>query len=142
MRSRLLLRATRVVLPLAVLFALALYVKGHDEPGGGFVAGLSLAIGAVLALAAGAFPGRRLATAQSLAVVGLLLVLATLLVPLLACHPALTYAFGKLTLPGGEVLKWHGALLFDLGVLLAVAGGIVAVAEAFVRGRRPPEREG
>ncbi|MCL4839176.1 MAG: Na(+)/H(+) antiporter subunit B [Thermoanaerobaculia bacterium] len=141
MRSRLLLRATRVVLPLAALFALALFVKGHDEPGGGFVAGLSLAIGAVLSLAAGAFPGRRLAAAQSLAVLGLLLVLATLLVPLAAGRPALTHAFGKLPLPWGESLKWHGALLFDLGVLLAVAGGITAVAEVFVRGRRPGEGE-
>ena len=142
MRSRLLLRAARLVLPLAALFALALFVKGHDEPGGGFVAGLSLATGAVLALAAGAFPGRRLDVAQSVAVLGLLLVLATLLVPLLAGRPALTYAFGKLPLPGGESLKWHGALLFDLGVLLAVAGGIVAVAEVFLRARRGPEGEG
>ena len=32
----------RVILPIGVLFALILLVKGHNDPGGGFVAGLSL----------------------------------------------------------------------------------------------------
>ena len=43
---------TRLILPLAVMLSLALLLKGHDAPGGGFVSGLSLAIAAILGFAA------------------------------------------------------------------------------------------
>ena len=38
MRSFLLEQMARFLVPMAMLFALSLLVKGHDEPGGGFVA--------------------------------------------------------------------------------------------------------
>ena len=42
MKSFLLQGLVRLILPMAVLLALALLLKGHDAPGGGFVAGLLL----------------------------------------------------------------------------------------------------
>ena len=36
----------RTLLPLAVLVAVYLFLRGHNEPGGGFIAGLVLAVAA------------------------------------------------------------------------------------------------
>jgi multicomponent K+:H+ antiporter subunit A len=39
---------SRLVLPFAVLISVYLYLRGHNLPGGGFIAGLVLAIGLLL----------------------------------------------------------------------------------------------
>lgn len=118
-----------IVRPLLVLLAAmlgtSLLLSGHDEPGGGFVAGLALAIAFVLLLTAG--EGARLRTLQGAALAGVVLLLGSLAVPLIAGAPALTHAHGVAETPLGA-LKWHTALIFDLGVLLAVGGGSGAAA--------------
>ena len=119
---------SRLILPLAAVLALALLVKGHDEPGGGFVAGLSLAIAAILATAVSArFRGR--GSADGLALTGGAILLLSLLGSLLFGRPGLTHAHGELILLGAK-WKWHTALLFDVGVVLAVAGGVAAATRA------------
>jgi multisubunit Na+/H+ antiporter MnhB subunit len=40
MRSYILLAVARAVLPVTVLFAVYMLLRGHNEPGGGFIAGL------------------------------------------------------------------------------------------------------
>ena len=125
MRSLLLEQLARLIVPLALLLGGALLVKGHDEPGGGFVAGLVLAMAAVLALAAFGRRALRLRVSpESLALVGIGLIFVSMLVPLLSGQPMLTHASGELPLVG----KWHGALLFDVGVMLAVGAGAAAAA--------------
>ena len=52
MKSFLLQQLARLILPFAILLGLALLLKGHDEPGGGFVAGLSLAAAGILCVTA------------------------------------------------------------------------------------------
>ena len=44
MRSLILQTATRSLLPLLLLFSLFILLRGHNEPGGGFIGGL-LAVG-------------------------------------------------------------------------------------------------
>jgi len=124
---------------LAVFLGTSLLLEGHDEPGGGFVGGLSFAIAAVLALVAGrgAFESRW--RAEGIAVAGVLVILATALVPFLLGQPALTHAHGSFELAGTK-LKWHTVLLFDVGVVMAVAGGVAAAARALWR--RPEGEEG
>ncbi len=59
--SLILSTATRYLLPLLLLFSLFLLLRGHNEPGGGFVGGLvAVAAFALYALAAGTQEARSL----------------------------------------------------------------------------------
>ena len=48
MTSSILQTATRFLMPLLLLFAVFLLLRGHNEPGGGFVGGLVVAAAFVL----------------------------------------------------------------------------------------------
>ena len=45
MNSLILLTSSRIVLPVAMLFSVYVLLRGHNEPGGGFVGGLIAAAG-------------------------------------------------------------------------------------------------
>lgn len=119
MNSLILRTATRVLMPLLVLFALFVLLRGHNEPGGGFVAGLIL--GAAFTLQAftfGVAAARRalLVDPETLLGVGLLVALGTGLAPALIDRPFLTS------------LWWGGLgspMLFDTGVCLVVVGVVL-----------------
>jgi multicomponent Na+:H+ antiporter subunit B len=119
--SLILRTATRVLMPLLLLFALFMLARGHNEPGGGFVAGLVVA--AAFALKAFAFgvPAARkalLVDPERLLGVGLLVALFTGLSAFAAGYPFLTS-------------MWWGALgsplLFDIGVFLVVVGVVLTM---------------
>ena len=60
MTSSILQTATRVLMPLLLLFAVFLLLRGHNQPGGGFVGGLVVASSFVLySIAFGVDAGRR-----------------------------------------------------------------------------------
>ena len=124
MNSLILRTATRFLITLLLLFSVFLLLRGHNEPGGGFVGGL-VAAGA-LALFALAFDSAatrralRLDT-RTLIGVGLAIALVAGLLPLLGGRPLLTGLWIDLPLPGGA-LYLGTPLLFDLGVYVAVLG--------------------
>lgn len=123
MTSVILSTAIRLLLPLLLLFSVFMLLRGHNEPGGGFVGGLVAAAAIVLyALAEGAGQARRLLKfdPRSLIVAGLTLALLSGILPLLIGQPLLTGLWFPSPLP---VLGHVGTpLLFDLGVYLLVAG--------------------
>jgi multicomponent Na+:H+ antiporter subunit B len=123
MTSVILSTAIRLLLPLLLLFSVFMLLRGHNEPGGGFVGGLVAAAAlALYALAEGAGQARRLLKfdPRSLIVAGLTLALLSGILPLLIGEPLLTGLWFPSPLP---VLGHVGTpLLFDLGVYLLVAG--------------------
>lgn len=123
MHSVILATAIRLLLPLMLLFSLFLLLRGHNEPGGGFVGGLVVAAAfALYTLAHGAHEGRRMLRIDPLRLVaiGLLIALTSGLLPLLIGLPFLTGLWSSLPAP---VIGHAGTpLLFDLGVYLLVAG--------------------
>jgi multicomponent K+:H+ antiporter subunit A len=132
-----------LVLPLAVLVAAYLFMRGHNAPGGGFVAGLVVALAILVQyLVAGAQwveahltlnPARWIAT-------GLLLALATGLGAVALGFPFLTTHTAHLTLPLLGEVHVPSALFFDLGVFATVVGAtlliLLALAHQSVRARR------
>ncbi len=123
----------RAILPIGALFALVLLLKGHNAPGGGFVAGLSLGVTAMLGFAA--FGPSRLgrrsrASLSGVAILGAGLMLATGAIGWASGDPFLTQLHGEVALFGLS-LPVHTTTIFDVGVMLAVAGGIGAAGLAF-----------
>jgi multicomponent Na+:H+ antiporter subunit A len=119
----------------AVLMAsLWLLFAGHNQPGGGFVAGLLA--GAAIALryiAGGMTEVRSLSRFRPWTVlgVGLLIAVTTAIAPLLTGSPVLDVATTTVHLPLAGAVKLSSALVFDVGVYITVIGMVLMVFEAF-----------
>lgn len=133
MDSLILRTAARVIMPLQLAFSIVLLLRGHNEPGGGFIGGLVAACGIALHGVAHGIPAaRRLLRVppQMLIGLGLLLAAASGFAGVFEGLPFMTGLWGGSvpTLVAGE-LKFGTPLLFDTGVYLVVAG--VAVLMVF-----------
>ncbi len=133
----------RLLLPFTALVAFYLFLRGHNQPGGGFVAGLVFAVGLVLQyIVSGTswveahmhiLPRRWIAT-------GLLLALGTGLGALAFGYPFLTSHMAVLSLPLLGELHLASATFFDAGVFALVVGAtlliLTAIAHQSVRSHR------
>ncbi len=120
-RSPILRAAARSIVPLLALVAIVLFVRGHHEPGGGFVGGLVAAAATLLhAFAFGIGATRARFGPGRLVAVGLAVVLASGAIGLLAGGAFLegTWLSGRFPAVG----KLGTPLLFDAGVFLVVLG--------------------
>ena len=135
MRSFLLGRLARGILPAMVLFAVYLLLRGHDAPGGGFIAGL-VTSAAVIArsLAFGLEPTRRALRRLVRPAIwaGLLLAAMTGLAALAQGRAFLTHDKITIRLSANSGLHLSTALLFDVGVYLVVVGATVMMLDAFI----------
>ena len=127
MISSILQTATRLLMPLLLLFALFLLFRGHNAPGGGFVAGLVVAAAFVLhAMAYGVAASRR-----ALLVPPPLLLPIGLSVALISAVPAgvlgLPFMTGVWTTGGAGGIAVGTPLVFDIGVFLAVIGVVLTI---------------
>ena len=134
-----------LMFPVSAMLALYLLVRGHNLPGGGFVAGLTLAVAFILQYMAGGTrwieirlqirPVRWIA-------VGLLLAGATGMGAWLFAHPFLTSHVVHLGLPVLGEVHLPSAFLFDIGVFALVVGAtglvLIALAHQSIRGERRP----
>lgn len=124
MTSLILQSATRVLMPLLLLFGVFLLLRGHNAPGGGFAGGLVVAAAYALhSFAFGETAARRalLVDPSRLIGAGLLLALASGTLPLLMGQPFLT------TLWLVPELGIGTPLIFDLGVFFVVIGVVLTM---------------
>jgi multicomponent K+:H+ antiporter subunit A len=133
----------RLLLPFATLVSVYLFMRGHNEPGGGFVAGLVFAVALLLQyIVSGTswveahlplFPRRWIG-------VGLLTALATGLGALVWGYPFLTSHTAHITLPVVGEIHIASALFFDIGVFTLVVGStlliLTGIAHQSVRSHR------
>ena len=106
--------------------SLAILLRGHDQPGGGFVGGLVAALSiALLALAYGVKEAQRTLRVRPLTLVGIgaLFALLSGMPGLLMGDPFLTHLWWE---PGGLLPKLSTTMIFDLGVYLVVFGAVLA----------------
>jgi multicomponent K+:H+ antiporter subunit A len=135
----------RLLFPVIVVMAIYLLLRGHDLPGGGFVAGVTMAVAFILQyMARGAtwvedhlrvLPVRWMGA-------GLLLATATGAAAWLFGRPFLTSSFSYIQVPLIGAVPVASALLFDIGVFAAVVGAtvlmLIAIAHQSVRSHRAP----
>jgi multicomponent Na+:H+ antiporter subunit B len=129
MRSSILQTATRFLMPLLVLFALFLLLRGHNEPGGGFVGGLVVAASFVLyVMAYGVDAGRRalMVDPSTLLGGGLLIALMSGVPAALLGRPFMTSLWTRVG-AGSAVFGIGTPLVFDVGVFLAVIGVVLTI---------------
>lgn len=134
MSSWLFERVTRAVLPVVFLFGIYLLLRGHNEPGGGFIAGLVTAASFVLqALAFGVSDARSRLThlLRPAFAIGLLLAIAAGLVATLRGDPFLKHYHAYVPVPGDGAYHLSTTLIFDIGVFLVVVGTVVALVSVF-----------
>jgi multicomponent K+:H+ antiporter subunit A len=119
---------TRALLPLALLFSAFLFLRGHNLPGGGFIAGLMAAVALILQyMASGTvWVEDRLRLRYRFVIgIGLLTAFLTGLGALAFGHPFLSATFRYVHLPVIGEIELATALLFDLGVFLTVVGAVM-----------------
>jgi len=133
----------RLLLPFATLVAIYLFMRGHNEPGGGFIAGLVFSVALLLQyIISGTqwveahfalFPRRWIAA-------GLLLALMTGFGSIVAGYPFMTSHTFHFTWPLVGEIHLASATFFDLGVSVLVVGStmliLTAIAHQSVRGHR------
>jgi multisubunit Na+/H+ antiporter MnhB subunit len=129
MTSSILQTATRLLMPLLLLFAVFLLLRGHNQPGGGFVGGLVVAASFVLySIAFSVEAARRalLVRPSTLLGIGLLVALVSGLPGVVLGQPFMTSVWTTVTL-GSTDLDVGTPLVFDIGVFLAVIGVVLTI---------------
>jgi multicomponent K+:H+ antiporter subunit A len=121
---------SRPLLPLALLVSVYLFLRGHNAPGGGFIAGLVTGTAILLQYVAygGAWARERLPWSYSNVIAaGLLIATATGLASWVFGVPFLTSTFGYVTWPVVGKFELASAMAFDLGIYLAVVGVVMVI---------------
>jgi multicomponent Na+:H+ antiporter subunit B len=116
-------------MPLLLLFATFLLLRGHNEPGGGFVGGLVVSASFVLyGIAFGVAAARRALPVDPsrLLGVGLLVALMSAAPAVVLGRPFMTALWTAIPL-GATVLHIGTPLVFDVGVFLAVIGVVLTI---------------
>jgi multicomponent Na+:H+ antiporter subunit B len=125
MTSLILSTAARYLLSLLLMFSIFILIRGHNEPGGGFIGGLIAAAAFALnAFASGSATTRRTLRVdpRTLVPLGLLIALGSGTVPLFAGEPFLTGIWFTANVPGLGEIALGTPLVFDCGVYLVVLG--------------------
>ncbi|MEQ3635658.1 MAG: cation:proton antiporter [Alcanivorax borkumensis] len=116
---------SRPLLPLALLIAVYIFLRGHNLPGGGFVAGLITSVALVLQYVAsgvGWVHSRMPGDYHPVVALGVLLAGMTGVGSWAFGYPFLTSSFTYVSLPVIGKFELATAMLFDTGVFLTVVG--------------------
>ena len=116
---------SRPLLPLALLIAVYIFLRGHNLPGGGFVAGLITSVALVLQYVAsgvGWVHSRMPGDYHPVVALGVLLAGLTGVGSWAFGYPFLTSSFTYVSLPVIGKFELATAMLFDTGVFLTVVG--------------------
>lgn len=117
---------------LMLLFSVFILLRGHNEPGGGFIGGLIAASAlAIYGIAFGVEAVRRAIRFHPLAIAGFGLLLSCLagLISILFAVPFMTGLWVYPVVAGVEV-PLSSVMLFDLGVYFVVLGAVASIALA------------
>ena len=126
-----------VTFPFTILLTLYFLVSGHNNPGGGFIAGVLMS-GAVafqfIAHGPEDVPKFLKLPYERIVALGFVIAIAAAAAPLAVGYPFLTSFHATVDLPIlGAKMEFALAQLFDFGIFLLVAGGVVTAVLALAR---------
>ncbi|SLN26881.1 monovalent cation/H+ antiporter subunit A [Pseudooctadecabacter jejudonensis] len=127
---------TRVMMPVVLMVGFYIFLRGHNEPGGGFIAGLVVSIGVVMQYMASGFAwaeDRQRFPYHGIIGAGVLIAGLTGIGSWFVGKPFMTTDFTYVRIPPFQEFELATALLFDLGVFLAVLGAVMLSLESFSR---------
>jgi len=127
---------TRVMMPVILMVGFYIFLRGHNEPGGGFIAGLIVSIGVVMQYMASGFAwaqDRVRFPYHGVIGAGVLVAGLTGIGSWFVGKPFLTSDFTYVRIPPFEKFELATAALFDVGVFLAVVGAVMLSLESFSR---------
>ena len=128
--------ATRVMMPIAVVVGIYIFLRGHNQPGGGFVSGLVVSIALLMQYMASGFAwtqARKRIEYHSMIGLGVVIAGLTGAGAMLGGAPFLTSAYDYFHFPPIEEFELATAMLFDLGVFLTVLGAVMLMLYSLSR---------
>lgn len=120
--------AARLLLPLASMVGIYIFLRGHNMPGGGFIAGLVFSIAMLMQYMASGYEWstqRRRLDEHLMIGTGVLIAALTGIGALAFGAPLFTSWFDYFTLPLIGEFELASALAFDIGVALTVVGAVL-----------------
>lgn len=120
--------AARLLLPLSLTVGVYIFLRGHNEPGGGFIAGLVVAIALIVQYIASGYAWaaeRRRFDPHAMIGAGVGIAGLAGMAPWAFDQPFLKSAFGYVTWPVVGTFELASAMAFDLGVFLTVVGVVI-----------------
>ncbi len=133
---------TRVIMPVVLMVGFYIFLRGHNEPGGGFIAGLIVSIAVVMQYMASGFAwasARLKYPYHGVIGAGVLVAGLTGIGSWFVSKPFLTSDFTYVRIPPFQEFELATAALFDVGVFLAVVGAVMLSLESFSRLARRSE---
>ncbi len=127
---------TRVIMPMVMMVGFYIFLRGHNQPGGGFIAGLIVSIGFVMQYMASGFTwtsARLRYPYHGVIGAGVLIAGLTGIGAWFFGQPFLASAFTYVRIPPFNKFELATAALFDLGVFLTVVGAVLLSLESFSR---------
>ncbi|WP_299412131.1 monovalent cation/H+ antiporter subunit A [uncultured Sulfitobacter sp.] len=127
---------TRVLMPVVMVVGFYIFLRGHNEPGGGFISGLVVSIGLVMQYMASGYSwatARQRYPHHGVIGAGVLIAGLTGIGSWFVGKPFLTSDFTYVRIPPFQEFELATAALFDLGVFLAVVGAVMLSLDGFSR---------
>lgn len=121
---------SKVIIIVILTFSMYLFFAGHNNPGGGFIGALMTSAALILmAISFGMDTVRKVLPVnyRMITAVGLLIAILTAAGSFVFGAPFLSHAFGHFDLPIMGDTELATAVLFDLGVYLAVVGVTMSI---------------
>lgn len=137
MPSVILSTATRILMPMLLLFSAFILFRGHNLPGGGFIGGLVASATFILHSYAYGVKSTLLLlriSPRTLIGVGLLLALGSSCVAFLFGKPFMTGQWGEIQINAEEIWHLGTPIFFDLGVYLVVIGAVLTIILSLAEG--------
>jgi multicomponent K+:H+ antiporter subunit A len=125
-----------MLLPISLVVGIYIFLRGHNEPGGGFIAGLVVAIAFLMQYMASGFGwamDRQRVPYHVMIGAGVVAAAITGVGAWFNGRPFLTSDYGYFKLPFLEEFELATAMGFDLGVFLCVVGAVMLALNSLSR---------